>query len=113
MAQRLGLAAALLGDPGALVLDEPVNGLAPEGSSADLLGCRSPSSATPSPCPEPIAIVSDSLAVSGADRDRQRLPRRVRTGGAGGGLTPGTGLGVQVRYDAATLGACLLTNRDA
>jgi ABC-2 type transport system ATP-binding protein len=31
MAQRLGLAAALLGDPGVLILDEPVNGLDPEG----------------------------------------------------------------------------------
>jgi ABC-2 type transport system ATP-binding protein len=31
MAQRLGIGAALLGDPGVLVLDEPVNGLDPEG----------------------------------------------------------------------------------
>lgn len=31
MAQRLGLAQALLGDPAHLILDEPVNGLDPEG----------------------------------------------------------------------------------
>jgi ABC-2 type transport system ATP-binding protein len=31
MAQRLGIAAALLGDPATVMLDEPVNGLDPEG----------------------------------------------------------------------------------
>ena len=31
MVQRLGIAAALLGDPGIVILDEPVNGLDPEG----------------------------------------------------------------------------------
>jgi ABC-2 type transport system ATP-binding protein len=31
MGQRLGIASALLGDPGTVILDEPINGLDPEG----------------------------------------------------------------------------------
>ena len=31
MSQRLGIAAALLGDPGTLIFDEPINGLDPDG----------------------------------------------------------------------------------
>ncbi|MDO4243217.1 MAG: ABC transporter ATP-binding protein [Actinomyces sp.] len=41
MGQRLGMAAAMLGDPGVLIFDEPVNGLDPEGVKWVRETCRS------------------------------------------------------------------------
>ena len=52
MGQRLGIAAALLGDPATIILDEPVNGLDPEGSSGSATSSSpSPSKAVPSSSP--------------------------------------------------------------
>jgi hypothetical protein len=50
MARGFGLAAARLGDPGILILDEPVNGLDPEGISSASGWARS-SGTRRLPCP--------------------------------------------------------------
>jgi hypothetical protein len=51
MAQRLGIAAALLGDPATVVLDEPVNGLDVEGIRCARLSRRSNEHAASDPDP--------------------------------------------------------------
>jgi ABC-2 type transport system ATP-binding protein len=73
MAQRLGIAAALLGDPGVLLFDEPVNGLDPEGIRwiRDLLKALAAEGRTvfvSSHLISEIALTADHLVVIGRGR---------------------------------------------
>ncbi len=73
MAQRLGIAAALLGDPSVLMFDEPVNGLDPEGVAwiRDLLRSLAAQGRTvflSSHLMSEMALTADRLVVIGRGR---------------------------------------------
>jgi ABC-2 type transport system ATP-binding protein len=73
MSQRLGIAAALLGDPGVLILDEPVNGLDPEGirwmrTLLRSLASQGRTVLVSSHLISEIALVADHLVVIGGGR---------------------------------------------
>src|SRR3954453_16333553 len=78
MGQRLGLAAALLGDPSTLILDEPANGLDPQGIQwgRELLkgvAARGRAAAgrsvfVPSRLPPEMVLMADQLVVIGRGR---------------------------------------------
>ncbi|TMR11451.1 ATP-binding cassette domain-containing protein [Nonomuraea zeae] len=73
MKQRLGMAAALLGDPAVLVLDEPINGLDPEGIrwTRDLLKSLAAEGRTvlvSSHLMNEMAVTADHLIVIGQGR---------------------------------------------
>jgi ABC-2 type transport system ATP-binding protein len=70
MGQRLGLATALLGDPGTLVLDEPANGLDPQGvhwlrTMLKMLASQGRSVFVSSHLLAEMALMADSLVVIG------------------------------------------------
>jgi ABC-2 type transport system ATP-binding protein len=94
MGQRLGIAAALLGDPGILMFDEPVNGLDPEGvlwirNLLKSLAAEGRTVFVSSHLMSEMALTADHLVVIG--RGRLIADTSVRE------LTTGRGLRVLVR----------------
>ncbi len=96
MGQRLGIAAAMLGDPPVVVLDEPVNGLDPEGirwvrTFARQLADEGRTVFISSHLMSEMALMADHLLVIGRGHDPGRLldggvhvrPRRVVRPGQG------------------------------
>jgi ABC-2 type transport system ATP-binding protein len=91
MAQRLGIAAALLGDPAAVVLDEPVNGLDPDGvlwvrTLLKTLAAQGRTVLVSSHLMSEMALTADRLVIIGrgrllADTSVGELIARVGVGG--------------------------------
>jgi len=106
MGQRLGIAAALLGDPHTLILDEPSNGLDPQGITwlrnlLKFLAAQGRSVFVSSHLLQEMGVLADELVVIGRGRMLANGPVRDFVSHSGLGsvtvLTP----------DAATLGPAL------
>jgi len=111
MAQRLGIAAALLGDPPVLMLDEPVNGLDPEGVAwiRTLLKALAAEGRTvflSSHLMSEMAVTADRLIIIG----RGRLIAQTTVEDF---LSTGSGGFVRVRSPQASALAALLTAQGA
>lgn len=88
MGQRLGIAAALLGDPQTLILDEPINGLDPEGvrwvrSLVRSLAAEGRTVLLSSHLMSEMAVTADHLIVLGKGRVIADGPVQDIVGGAG------------------------------
>ena len=109
MCQRLGIAAALLGDPQILILDEPVNGLDPEGvlwirTLVKSLAAEGRTVFLSSHLMSEMAITADRLIIIG----RGRLIAQTTVGEL---LRGGSGSFVQVRSPQGDQLAALLEAR--
>jgi ABC-2 type transport system ATP-binding protein len=111
MAQRLGIAAALLGDPPVLMFDEPVNGLDPEGvawirSMLKSLAAQGRTVFLSSHLMSEMALTADRLVIIG----RGRLIAETSVASF---LAAGAGSYIRVRSPGADTLATLLTERGA
>jgi ABC-2 type transport system ATP-binding protein len=111
MSQRLGMAAALLGDPPVLMLDEPVNGLDPEGvvwirTLLRALAAQGRTVLLSSHLMSEMAMTADRLVIIG----RGRL---IAQSTMADFLAAGSGGSVTVRSPQAVALAALLTARGA
>ena len=111
MSQRLGIAAALLGDPPVLMLDEPVNGLDPEGvvwirKLLRALAAEGRTVLLSSHLMSEMAMTADRLVIIG----RGRL---IAEASMAEFLAAGSGRSVTVRSPQARALAALLTARGA
>jgi ABC-2 type transport system ATP-binding protein len=91
MRQRLGLAAALLGDPRVLVLDEPANGLDPQGirwlrDFLRSLAAEGRAVLVSSHVLAEVAQTADDVVVIARGRSVAQAPLAELTAGAGGGM---------------------------
>ncbi|TFC03089.1 ABC transporter ATP-binding protein [Cryobacterium mannosilyticum] len=110
MGQRLGIAAALLGDPAVLILDEPVNGLDPEGVQwvrrlMRHLAAEGRTVLLSSHLMSEMALTADHLIMLGRGRVIADAPVADIIGGAGSNT-------VRVRSPQATRLATLLAQPD-
>ncbi|HEU5391223.1 MAG TPA: ABC transporter ATP-binding protein [Streptosporangiaceae bacterium] len=111
MAQRLGIAAALLGDPPVLMLDEPVNGLDPEGvvwirTLLRALAAEGRTVLLSSHLMSEMAMTADRLVIIGRGRLIAQAPMADF-------LAAGSGGTVTVRSPQAAALAALLAARGA
>ena len=107
MGQRLGIAAALLGDPHTLILDEPVNGLDPEGvlwvrNLVRFLASEGRTVFLSSHLMSEMAVTADHIIVIGRGRIIADSP-------VADVIAAASGTGVKVRSPRATELAALLT----
>ena len=86
MRQRLGIAAALIGEPSVLILDEPANGLDPAGIRwmRDLLRAFADQGGTvllSSHLLHEVEIIADDIVMIGRGRIVSRAPKQSSSGG--------------------------------